>query len=427
VGRTMTQKLLEAASGESRAAPGDVVLAEVALFTLIDSLTHDHYAWLEEHGLRIAHPDRVVMCFDHFFRAGGRNAISAAHPRLREFAREFGIPPGNVYDTGRQGNTHQLPAEEGLVLPGTCYVGHDTQASTLGAMNAYAIPGLDSTSAALALGRIYAIVPEAIRIELVGELPAGVLGKDVYLTLMERFGDRLVGAALELGGPGLSSIPVDVRLAIANGSNHMGAVTSIFECDEVLREYVGRRTSRPFAPADPDPDAEYAERLELDLSTVEPRISGPGGIERIRPLGELLGTPVDVAYIGSCSGGRLTDLAAAAEVLRGRRVRQGVRLVVTPLTTRVMNEALRLGIITTLAEAGATITAPGCGACFAALESPLTLGAGEVAISASVENFAGRMGSAEASIYLANATVVAASAVAGRIADPAALRAEASA
>jgi len=198
----------------------------------------------------------------------------------------------------------------------------------------------------------------------------------------------------------------------------MGAVTSVFEADTTLLDYVTERSSRPFTPVSPDPDAAYAATLELDLSTVEPRISGPGGIERIRHLSELVGTHVDVAYIGSCSGGRLTDLTMAAKVLRGRHVSPGIRLVVTPLTTTVMNEALQLGVIADLAEAGATITAPGCGACFTALASPLTLGPGEVCISASVENFAGRMGSDQAEIYLANAAVVAASALEGRIAFP---------
>jgi 3-isopropylmalate/(R)-2-methylmalate dehydratase large subunit len=226
------------------------------------------------------------------------------------------------------------------------------------------------------------------------------------------------GRVIEIGGPGVASLTMDQRLAIANGATHMGAATIVFPPDERLLDFVRPRARHPFIPVEPDEDARYVETIAFDLGDFQPLVSGPDNVRNIRELKEVLGIKVDAAYIGSCSSGRLEDLAAAAEVLNGQKVSNQTRLVVTPISSKVMEQASEQGLLTIFMRAGATVTTPGCGACFHGNQSPLQLDDGETCIASSVENYAGRMGSANAKIYLASAAVVAASAIAGRIASP---------
>ncbi|MGY2933065.1 homoaconitase/3-isopropylmalate dehydratase large subunit [Bradyrhizobium sp. GM6.1] len=292
------------------------------------------------------------------------------------------------------------------------------KAPRLGALNCFAMVGLSSTFPALATGDMWMVVPESVRINLTGEMPKGILGKDIYFRLLQDLRGRVDSRVLEFGGPGLQSLPIDVRMGVANGSNHIGAMTSIFEPDQKLLDYLRPRARRPFEPVVPDRHAKYFASYEYDLSTFEPLVSGPDDIAKIQPLSEVSATKVQAAYIGSCSGGRMEDLKLAAEVLDGRKISPEVRLVVTPISSNVQLEAAENGIIRTLLRAGATVTSPGCGACHSGNDTPLRLGDGETCITASVENYAGRMGSTKAKIYAANAAVVAASALTGKITDP---------
>jgi 3-isopropylmalate/(R)-2-methylmalate dehydratase large subunit len=207
-------------------------------------------------------------------------------------------------------------------------------------------------------------------------------------------------------------------MAVANGSNHLGATTSIFPADERLIDYLKPRAREPFEVVAADHDAHYSESYEYDLNEFEPLISGPDDIRKLRPISDVEGTKVQAAYIGSCSGGRFEDLRLAAQVLRDRKIHPEVRMVVTPISSQVMREAAEKGLLAIFTAAGAALTTPGCGSCFAPIQSPLRLEDEEVCISASVENYPGRMGSEKAKIYLGNAAVVAASAVAGQIANP---------
>ncbi|WP_439397536.1 3-isopropylmalate dehydratase large subunit [Bradyrhizobium sp. PMVTL-01] len=415
--KTLTEKLLAKASGKVAVSVGDVVTAKIDLISISDGFRDD---WIVENGLKPWDPKKVVFSFDHFTPPAKERVIRwwGDAEDSRRFAADLGVPKENIYDVGRHGLSHQVPAEEGWVLPGTFYLAGDTQGATMGALNCFAIAGLFSTWPALATGEIWMVVPESVRIILTGEMPKGILGKDIYFRLLQDLQGRADSRVLEFGGPGLRSLPIDVRMGVANGSNHIGAMTSVFEADQKLLDYVRPRARGPFETVTPDQDAEYAASYEYDLSTFEPLVSGPGDISKIQPLSEVSGTTIQAAYIGSCSGGRMEDLKLAAEILDGRKISPDVRLVVTPISSKVLRDANENGVLQALVRAGATVTSPGCGACDAGNMSPLRLADGETCITASVENYPGRMGSSQAKIYAANAAVVAASALAGEITDP---------
>lgn len=416
--QTMTCKLLARASGRASVAPGDALLAKISMMTNLDGTTFiDSFV---ENGLRVWDPQRMIFCFDHMFQPEWfPQQASKEHPKIRAFARDQGIPAENVYDLGRNGISHQIPVEHGWALPGTVCVGADTQSSTMGAANCFALPALFGVDPIILTGDIWMIVPDAIRIELTGELNWGVNGKDVVYHLIRDLGERVSGKVLEFAGPGVATLPMDVRLAIANGAVQIGALTIVFPCDQILLAYLDRRAREPFEPVAADPDADYAEVVRYDLGTFDCLVAGPHDIELVRPLAALIGQPIAAANIGSCSGGRLSDLALAAQVLRGRKVDPGVRLVVTPISADTARAASAAGFTQIFLDAGATVTQPGCGGCYSGNLSPLKLGDGERCISTSVETLRGRMGSQDSEIILGNAAVVAASAIAGRIADPA--------
>jgi 3-isopropylmalate/(R)-2-methylmalate dehydratase large subunit len=411
MGMTMAQMILAKAAGEAQVEPGDVIEAKIHALAMIDSSTF-WFDWFTREHLRVWDPARVIFCFDHLQFPG----FQKLHAQIRELAREQGIPPENVYDLGRHGLSHQIPAEDGWALPGTFFVTHDTQGATMGALNCYAMPALEAVGPALATGKMWLTVPDSIKVTLYGKLPRLVLGKDIYLRLLLDLASVASGRVLEFDGPGMSSIPIDVRMAIANGSPHIGVDTMIFAPDRRLLEYVTPRARTPFQTVSADQDAQYVARHDYDLAEFRPLVSGPDDPRSIRPLDEVRGIKIHAAYVGSCNGGRMEDLLLAAEALRGKRVHPGVRMVVTPISSKVWRDAADLGLLDTFAAAGATVTTPGCGACFYGNMSPLRLSDGEVCITASVENWPGRMGSDSAKIYLANAGVVAASAVSGEIA-----------
>ena len=415
MGKTLAEKILSKACGQAVRA-GDFVWAKVHVVSYHDKA---NFEFLDRNNLKAWDPGCVIFSFDHLMYPEHGLGI-AGLPKIREWARQQGIPKENIYDIGRHGNSHQVPAEHGWALPGTVFVSSDTQASTMGAFNCFALACVGSTPCIMATGDTWLTAPECIRIVLRGALPKGVLGKDIYLRLMQDLKGVAGGRVIEFDGPGIESMSIDVRMAVANGATHLGAVTMIFPADRKLLDYVTPRAREAFETVTADPDAQYVATFEYDLSGFEPLVSGPDDPARIQSLHAVQGTAVQAAYIGSCSAGRFDDLALAAEVLTGNKLHPDVRLVVTPISSGVMQQAAEAGLLAIFAQAGATITTPGCGACFYGNQSPLLLGDGEVCITGSVENWPGRMGSKTAKIYLANASVVAASAIAGRISDPAA-------
>jgi len=408
---TMSQKILSAAGGRE-VVPGDVINVPVSGVAVHDSAPLGIFDKYPE--ARVWDPSKVVICYDHFSRAN----MAPYHERFRRFEREQGIPAENIFSPGRHGISHQVPGEEGFCLPGTVYAVFDTQGATLGALNCFAFTSLFTTPSVLALGTALLVVPEVVDIELTGRLAPGLTSKDLTFHLHATLGEQLSGRSVEFSGPGIATLSVDQRLGVANAANNLGVFTMIFPGDEILGEYLRPRARQPYEFVAPDPGASYAAKVTVDLGEVPPLVSGPDEIENIRALDDVIGLPVEAAFLGSCSAGRLEDLALAASVLDGRTIDPSVRFVVTPISSEVMREANAQGVIAALVAAGAMVTPPGCGACYHGNLSPLLLTDGERCIATSVSNAPGRMGSRSAEIYLSNPAVVAASAIEGRIADP---------
>lgn len=418
-GQTMTSKILARASGREAVEPGEIVLARIEMFSSLDGTTFIDL--FREKNLKVWDPQKVMFCFDHFFQPDWFPQVaSKEHTKIRTFAAEQGIPAEHVFDLGRNGISHQVPVEEGWALPGTVSVGVDTQFATVGAANTLAIPLLYAGGAVLLTGDVWMMVPEVIHVHLTGSLPKGVLGKDIGYRLLHDLSATVNGRVIEFSGPGIASLPLDVRMGICNCAVQMGALSMIFPADAILLDHMAATARAPFDPVTPDDDAVYASEHSYDLDTLECLIAGPFEIDLVRPLADLIGTPVTAANIGSCSSGRFADLALAAEVLKGRKIHPGVRMAVTPISARTMRRAEDAGLIKIFADAGAMVTQPGCGSCYSGNLGVIKLGEGERCISSSVETLAGRMGAANAEIYLGNAAVVAASALEGMIADPAA-------
>lgn len=413
MGQTITEKILSRASSTT-VRQGDFGWAQVHVVSMMDLVHFCDWDFFDRNKVTVWDPRRILFCFDHFMYPSFGLGVSGLE-KLRDWARRHGVPAENVFDIGRQGNSHQIPAEYGWALPGTVYAGADSQAATLGAMNCFTFASNADTPYVMATGKTWFKVPDSIRVNLQGQLPRGILGKDIHQRMLQELRGKAEGRVIEVGGPGLSSLPVDIRMSVANGAPHLGADTIVFEADHVLLDYLAPRARESFTPASADTDANYVYTLDLDLGAIEPMISGPGDPYKIRPLGLVGDVQIQAAYIGSCASGRMEDLAMAAQVMKGHKVAPGVRMVVTPVSSKVMQEAMVAGYLATLMEAGATVTSPGCGACYLGNQSPLHLSAHETCVSTSVENWPGRMGSNQADIYLANAATVAASAIEGRL------------
>ncbi len=362
-----------------------------------------------------AAPERVVLVADHFAPASDINSATAIQS-LRRFARTHGIE--HFYEPGRGGIEHTLLDELGLVGHGAIIFGADSHTCTAGAFNALGI-GFGSTdlAAALATGGLWMRVPDSIRVELIGRLKPYVTGKDIILDLIRRIGvDGAADAALEFGGSELGSLPIEDRMAVANMAVEAGADTCVFEGDDVSRAHMMKRGRADRAPVSADPDASYRSRVTIDLSNLSPLVACPPSPGSGVPVEDLRGERVDQVYVGNCANGTMADLRQVANILRGRRIAPHVRMIVVPATQKIWREALAEGILDIVAAAGATISPPTCGACFGGHMG--ILAAGETAIATTNRNFRGRMGHADSRVFLANAWVAAASAVAGEITPP---------
>jgi 3-isopropylmalate/(R)-2-methylmalate dehydratase large subunit len=369
----------------------------------------------DDGALKVFDPDRVVLVADHF--VPNKDIKSAEQcVVMRRFAREQKLP--HYYDVGRMGIEHVLLPEEGLVVPGDVVVGADSHTCTYGALGAFAT-GVGSTDMAVAMatGCLWMRVPETIRIVYHGELQPWVGGKDLVLYTIGQIG--VAGArymAIEFAGPAMDALSIEGRLTMANMAIEAGAKTGLFAVDGVTRAYVDGRAARPYSLYQADGDASYRRVIEIDASQIEPQVAFPHLPENSRAVSQAGDVRIDQAIIGSCTNGRLEDLRAAADVLRGRRVQAGVRCIVIPGSQRVYLDALREGLVEVFIEAGAAVSTPTCGPCLGGHMG--VLAAGERAVSTTNRNFRGRMGHPDSEVYLAGPAVAAASAVAGRIAHP---------
>ncbi|GAA0995694.1 aconitase/3-isopropylmalate dehydratase large subunit family protein [Acrocarpospora macrocephala] len=410
MGMTMIEKLLARKAGIPRVQAGDTVVVDVDMCVLID--LQFATTWVQP--VRIADPERVAVVMDHAVPAPSlKDATGGTHARA--FVKEFGIE--RFYDVGRHGICHEVIAENGLARPGeilactdshTCAAGaYNTGARGLGPVEMYAI---------LCTGSTWFQVSPTVRYELTGRLPGYVSGKDIFLHIAATWGDA-TNQNLEYGGPGLASVPMNDRRTIATQGAEISADFSTFGVDDVLRSFLAERGVTGFEAADADPDAAYLDVRTVDLDGLEPYVARPGTVSgNAVPVSDIEHRRLDQAFIGSCANGQLEDLRIAAEILDGRTVAPGVRLLVTPASQQVYREAMKAGYLQILADAGAVVTNSTCGACFGYHMG--VLGPGEVCLTSSTRNFTGRMGSTEAEIFMAAPATVAASAVTGYITDP---------
>jgi len=415
VAHTLAEKILLNHAEVDDLAPGDTVMVRVDAVMANDVSGPLAFRQMEKMGAeRVFDPEKVVMVADHFVPA--KDARSAAlQKRLKEWSQQQGVV---YYDQGRGGIEHTLLVEEGWVVPGDVIVGGDSHACTYGALGAFG-SGLGSTdiAAALAFGEFWQPVPETIRVHFSGRKTGFVSGKDLILAVIAEIGVAgATGAVLEFVGDGAGSLSIDERLAVANMAVEAGAETGLFPADEETRSYLAGRVDREWSELRSDDDAPVSRELHIDLADVEPLVAAPHSPGNVVPLADVTGTHVEQVYIGNCANGTITDLRQAAAVLRGRKVHPRSRVVVVPATQAIYRQAMAENLLDAFVEAGAMVSTPTCGACFGGgMGVPAS---GETAVATTNRNFRGRMGSAGAQVYLSNAYVAAAAAVAGELIDP---------
>lgn len=411
-GYTFAEKALARAAGLPSARAGDVldVTPDVVF-------SHDNSAAIraifDEIGAeRIAHPERVAITLDHAVPAPTtRHAQN--HAEIRAWVTSQGIQ--HFYDVGR-GICHQVLSEEGVVLPGDVVMGADSHTTHFGWLGAFGMGvGRTEMAALWATGQLWLRVPETVRVTLGGRVKAGVTTKDIAIHIIGQHGsDGAAYRALEFDGDALPHLPIDERPVLPNMMAEFGAISAYMRPDACLLDYARQRAQRDFTPIYPDEDAIYSEHWHIDATTIDAQIACPHSPDNVAGLRDVIGTPIQQAFIGTCTNGRYDDLCAAAAVLKGRLVR--VRLIVIPASSQVLQQAVDSGVLATLLAAGATIGTPGCGPCMGNhMGVPAS---GETTISTANRNFRGRMGTPDAPVYLANPYVVAASALTGQISDP---------
>lgn len=420
MGMTITEKILARAAGRDRVQPGEFLDCKVDQVASMDLQGKLVFNTMDKLGSdRLFDADRVAFTLDHQSPAQ-TVAIADVHAAIRQAAKKFEVK--NLFDVG-SGIMHVVMPERGLVLPGELVIMNESHTPTGGAMGA-AVIGVGQTDAAVAaaLGEIWLVVPATIRVDLRGELRAGVTTKDVALHLMKLLGyeRKAIYKTIEIGGPGVAKLSMDARFTITNYCSDMGAKSAIFEPDAVTLAYADERRQREFTPVYSDADCKYEEVIEVDLGALEPLLACPHALDNVHSVASQAGKTIHQAFIGTCTNGRFEDLAAAAAILRGRKVAPGVRFVVVPASREVYQRALKAGHIETISDAGALVFPPGCGPCMG--EHSGVLAAGEVAISSGNRNMKGRMGSPDSFVYLGSPQTVAASAVCGVITDPRMLR-----
>ena len=412
---SMAERILARASGERDVGPGDVVEASVDVAMVNDITGPLAVKAFEEMGREsVWDPDRVVIVLDHHAPASSVES-ARLHRILRRFAAEQGI--GSLYDIG-SGVCHQVMIEGGHVRPGELVVGADSHSCTYGALGAFGVAiGSTEMAAVFAEGRLWFRVPETIRVEVDGRLPSLVSPKDVILRVIREMGcDGAVYKAIEFTGTTVKGMTVDGRMTLCNMAVEMGAKTAMVEPDGRAIGYVEPRVAGVLTPLGPGPEAVYERTVSVDASSLSPQVACPSSVDNVKPVEEVDGVEVDQAFLGSCTNGRLEDLRAAARILRRRRVHRDVRMIVVPASREVLRDAVREGLVEIFVRSGAVVCNPTCGPCYGGHMG--LLADGEVCVSSSNRNFVGRMGSRRARIYLASPATVAASAIAGRIADP---------
>ena len=413
---TMTQKILAKAAGLESVKAGDLIMANLNLVLGNDITAPVAIREFDKLGVEdVFDKKKVALVPDHF--TPNKDIKSAEQAKVvRTFAKEFDIE--NYFEVGEVGIEHALLPEKGLVVAGDVVIGADSHTCTYGALGAFST-GVGSTdmAAGMATGKAWFKVPEAIKFNLTGKLRPYVSGKDLILHIIGMIGvDGALYKSMEFMGEGMHTLTMDDRFTIANMAIEAGAKNGVFEVDDLTRQYMKEHSVREFTEFKADDDAIYSEVIEIDLDKVPHTVAFPHLPENARTPENWGNVAIDQVVIGSCTNGRLTDLERAAEILKGKHVKKGVRTIVFPATQKIHLDALKNGTLSTLVEAGCVISAPTCGPCLGGHMG--ILAAGERCVSTTNRNFIGRMGHVESEVYLASPEVAAASAILGKISAP---------
>jgi 3-isopropylmalate/(R)-2-methylmalate dehydratase large subunit len=420
----ISEKILARASGKEIVHPSEIVDANVDVVMVHDLTGPLAVEAFHKIGVsKVWDNKKIVIILDHQVPAESVKAAEL-HKMMRKFAKEQNI---QLYDVGQGGICHQVMPEKGHVVPGTMIVGADSHTCTYGAFGAFAT-GIGSTEAAavFATGKIWLKVPKAIKINVKGQFKKYVLPKDLILSIIGKVGaDGATYKSVEFAGPKNQSMTMAGRMTLCNMAVEMGAKNGIIEPDETTSQFLHGRTAKPlpsFASLKSDANACYEKTIDLDVTDLTPQVACPSSVDKVQAVSEVADARVDQAFIGSCTNGRLEDLRAAAQILKGRKVKSDVRTLVIPASREVYSQAIKEGLIEIFTDAGAMVCGSTCGPCLGGHIG--LLAADEVCISTSNRNFIGRMGSTEASVYLASPATVAASAITGKITDPRELEAK---
>lgn len=416
MGMTMTQKILAAHAGLERVAAGQLIEADLDLVLGNDITSPVAIHEIEKMNVEgVFHKDKIALVMDHF--VPNKDIKSAEHCKcVREFACKNEIT--NYFDVGEMGIEHALLPEKGLTVAGDVIIGADSHTCTYGALGAFST-GVGSTdmAAGMATGRAWFKVPSAIKVVITGKKQKYVSGKDVILHLIGEIGvDGALYQSLEFVGDGIAELSMDDRFTIANMAIEAGAKNGIFPVDALAEKYMQEHSKRPYQTYEADADAEYVREVVIDLNTLKPTVAFPHLPENTKTIDEVGDIAIDQVVIGSCTNGRYEDLAVAAEILKGKKVKKGLRVIVIPATQQIYLDAMEAGFIRTFIEAGAIVSTPTCGPCLGGYMG--ILAEGERCVSTTNRNFVGRMGHVDSEIYLASPAVAAASALTGKISDP---------
>ncbi len=415
MGMTITEKILAHAAGLTETKAGDILWVKVDAAMMDDILGPrvEIAEKMAELGAKVWDPEKVTIISDHY-----TPPANAKQAEIVKFTRDWAKQHGIEHYYEFSGPCHQIMVEKGRVKPGQVVVGTDSHTCTYGALSAFST-GIGSTEmlGVLSTGEIWLKVPQTIRISYNGILPEFVMAKDLALLAIGAVGHN--GAtykAMEFTGNTIARMPMDERLCIANMAVEAGAKNGILPYDKITEAYLDEINARGGEIFQSDADADYVETLNFDVSSLEPLCACPHEVDNVTEIKNVNKVAIDQAYIGSCTGGRYHDLKLAADLLRGKKIAKGLRLLVSPASRDVWEKCAKDGILSTLSEAGATILASSCGACLGIHSG--AIGAGEVCVSATNRNFIGRMGSKEGQVYLASPLSVAASAITGYLTDP---------
>lgn len=415
MGMTMTQKILSAHAGLEKVEAGQLIMANLDMVLGNDITSPVAINEFRKAGFdKVFDGSKISLVMDHF--TPNKDIKAATQCKMcRDFAGELGVE--NYFDVGDMGVEHALLPEKGLVAPGELIIGADSHTCTYGALGAFST-GVGSTdmAAGMATGKAWFKVPSAIKFNLKGKLNEWVSGKDVILHIIGMIGvDGALYKSMEFSGEGLKNLTMEDRLCMANMAIEAGAKNGIFAVDEKTLEFVSDKVSREFKVYEADPDAEYDEVYDIDLSQIKSTVAFPHLPENTRTIDEVGEVKIDQVVIGSCTNGRIEDMRVAAKILKGKKVAKNVRCIIIPATQKIYMQCITEGLTEIFMNAGCAVSTPTCGPCLGGHMG--ILAAGERAVATTNRNFVGRMGHPESEVYLASPAIAAASAITGKISD----------